>query len=503
MAENRYALIPQPAEVRYTDQVHSLRGPFNLRTSPSSPELHALAALVSEELHRHGAESSSTAGDADGSWFTLGLAADLRLEANEAYHLSVRTDGVQIEAGTLSGLFYGVQTLSQMISGRVINGNQMALPGVEIRDFPRFGWRGMHLDVSRHFVPVPFVKKYIDLLARHKMNRFHWHLTDDQGWRIEIMKYPRLTEVGAWRQGPGGKRYGGYYSQEEIREVVAYARARQVTIVPEIEMPGHASAALAAYPEYSCTGGPFEVETSWGVFDDVYCAGKDATFTFLEDILAEVASLFPGPYIHIGGDECPKARWRIHDLCRQRMRSEQLADEDALQAYFVDRIAKYLRSLDKYVIGWDEILDGGAPEGAIVMAWRHADKGREAAAKGHDVVMTPMPFCYFDHYQGVANEPKAIGGFTPLRTVYGFEPIPPNLPGEQTARILGAQGNVWTEYMADTRHVEYMVFPRLCALAERLWSPKEMRSYGGFVNRLREHVKRLQQLGVTYRHLTD
>ncbi len=501
MVENRYALIPRPVDVQYTGQVFSLPGHFHFRTNPPSPELNALAELVREEFHRHGVKLSSTTKGSAGSLIALDLTSDPRLVADGAYHLTVRGDGVQIEAGTLSGLLYGAQTLYQMISGRVISGNQLALPGVEIRDYPRFGWRGMHLDVSRHFVPVPFVMKYIDLLARHKMNRFHWHLADDQGWRIEIMKYPRLTEIGAWRPGPEGERYGGYYSQEEIREVVAYASARQVTIVPEIEMPGHASAALAAYPEYSCTGGPFKVETSWGVFDDVYCAGNDGTFTFLEGILEEVATLFPGPYIHIGGDECPKARWRNHDLCQKRMKLEQLANEDVLQAYFVKRMAKYLRSLKKNVIGWDEILDGGAPEGATVMAWRHVDKGTEAAALGHDVVMTPMPFCYFDHYQGVANEPRAIGGFTPLCTVYGFEPIPPNLPGELIARILGAQGNVWTEYMADTGHIEYMVFPRLCALAERLWSPIEVQSFPEFLERLRPHLIRLHKLGVNYRRL--
>jgi hexosaminidase len=500
MTADHYALIPQPAELHYSGQIHTFRAPVVLSATSAGEEVTALIAWARVEVQRCGIERRETNAEGAGSRIAFELAADAQLVAEGAYRLSVRGDGIQIRSGTVAGLGYGVQTLLQMISGRT-HGDGITLPGVEITDYPRFTWRGMHLDVSRHFVPVAFVRKYIDLLARHKMNRFHWHLTDDQGWRIEIRKYPRLTEIGAWRRGPDGKPYGGYYTQDEIREVVAYAQARQVMVIPEIEMPGHASAALAAYPEYSCTGGPFEVETAWGIFDDVYCAGKDETFRFLGDILSEVAALFPGPYIHIGGDECPKARWRSHAACQSRMKAERLVDEDALQAYFVNRIAKHLSSLGKTLIGWDEILDGGAPAGATVMAWRHVDKGVEAARLGHDVVMTPMPYCYFDHYQGVANEPKAIGGFTPLRSVYNFEPIPPDFPPNLVRHVLGAQGNVWTEYMAGTEHVEYMVFPRLCALAERLWSPSGAQPYSEFLDRLAPHLKRLDALGVAYRRL--
>jgi hexosaminidase len=434
-----------------------------------------------------------------------GNQAGLSVEMNrsstkpDSYHLFTTGEGVTVRASSPSGLFNGLQTWLQLCH---LESNEVIVTGCEIIDQPRFLWRGMHLDISRHFFPVPFIKKYIDLLARHKMNIFHWHLCDDQGWRIEIKKYPRLTENGAWRTESDGHRYGGFYTQQDIRDVVDYARRRCVTVVPEIELPGHARAALAAYPQYSCTGGPFDVPTTWGVFEDVYCAGNDATFSFLEDILTEVAALFPGPLVHIGGDECPKERWRAHSLCQERMKREGLIDEDRLQSYFISRIAAHLKRLQKRLVGWDEILDGSAPSGAAVMAWRGTDKGTQAAQAGHDVVMCPGSHCYFDHYQAEpSGEPKAIGGFTPLDKIYAFEPIPDDLPAELHGRILGGQGNVWTEYMHDTAHVEYMTFPRLCALAEVLWSPTGGRSYDEFVKRLRDHLGRLDRLGVNYRRL--
>ncbi|HVP07288.1 MAG TPA: beta-N-acetylhexosaminidase, partial [Candidatus Acidoferrum sp.] len=401
------------------------------------------------------------------------------------------------------GIFYGMQSFLQLLPAGEMAKTEIEIPAVEMEDSPRFDWRGLHLDVSRHFFPASFIKKYIDLLALHKMNVFHWHLTDDQGWRIEIAKYPRLTEVGAWRTDSDGTIYGGFYTQAEIRDVVAYAAKRFLTIVPEIELPGHASAAIAAYPEFSCTGGPFNVETKWGVFDDVYCPGRESTFAFLENILGEVSDLFPGPFIHIGGDECPKVRWLNHDLCRRRMEAEKLGSADELQAYFVKRIARYLASLGKQTAGWDEILDGGAPEGSVIMAWRNIEKGIEAARAGHDVIMTPMSHCYFDHYQAKVNEPKAIGGFTPLENVYAFNPVPEALPAELAGHILGAQANVWTEYMPDEKHVEYMAYPRACALAEVLWSPKSTLSYQDFVTRLKTHLGRLDALDVNYRRLSE
>ncbi|MDD4052766.1 MAG: beta-N-acetylhexosaminidase [candidate division Zixibacteria bacterium] len=501
--DSMISIIPQPTRLHATGDALRLSNQSPLRVDPGTPEIISIADYLCTELReRHRLMLRPEAGAAT-SGISIILTTDPALATDGAYRLTVSDNGAIILAGTTGGLFYGVQTFLQLLPCEPGQGNDVIVPGVEIVDQPRFGWRGMHLDVCRHFFPADFIKKYIDLLARHKMNRFHWHLTDDQGWRIEIKRYPLLTEIGGRRTEADGSTYGGFYTQEEIRDIVAYAERRFVTIVPEIEMPGHALAALAAYPEYSCTGGPFRVATTWGVFDDVYCPGHDATFTFLEQVLSETAALFPGQYLHIGGDECPKVRWHGHKPCQDRMKEAGLKSEDELQAYFVSRMARYIETLEKRLVGWDEILDGGAPAQAIIMAWRDVRKGTEAARSGHDVVMTPMPYCYFDHYQGQENEPKAIGGFTPLEKVYSFEPIPPDMPRELARHILGAQGNVWTEYMADTNHVEYMAFPRLCALAEVLWSSRETRHLPGFIDRLRHHLKRLDNLGVNYRRLSD
>lgn len=499
------SLIPLPAEFRLTGSSLKLSRDFPIHVLTNTPAVQevietflgtlAPAVILQPRIADHDAKEHPG--------LSISLASASSGQNKESYALSVAEKGVSVSASTTAGLFYGLLTFGQLLSADDTVSGDLIVPHIEISDCPRHCWRGMHLDVSRHFPPAEFIKKYIDLLARHKMNVFHWHLTDDQGWRIEIKRYPRLTEIGAWRKELDGRVYGGFYTQQEIRQIVAYARRRFVTIVPEIELPGHASAALAAYPEYSCSGGPFEVATQWGVFDDVYCPGKETTFKFLEDVLTEVAELFPGQYIHIGGDECPKVRWNNHELCQGRMRELGLANADELQAYFVSRIARHLKTLGKRLVGWDEILDGGAPAGATIMAWRNAQKGIEAAQSGHDVVMTPMSHCYFDHYQAKENEPKAIGGFTPLETVYSFEPIPTDLPPELAHHILGAQGNVWTEYMPDTSHIEYMAFPRLCALSEVLWSPRKVRSLPDFVERLRLHLKRLDRLNVNYRRLTD
>ncbi len=395
-------------------------------------------------------------------------------------------------------------------------GRAGSVPAVEIIDSPRFSWRGMHLDVGRHFFPISFVKRYIDLLAMHKMNRFHWHLTEDQGWRIEIKKYPKLTQIGAWRSESlvghytdeprkyDGVRYGGFYTQDEIREVVAYAAKRFITVVPEIEMPGHSVAALAAYPELACTDGPFEVEKLWGVHEDVYCAGKESTFAFLQDVLTEVMGLFPSTYIHIGGDECPKTRWKAHDLDQKRIKEENLKDEHELQSYFVKRIERFLSSYNRRLVGWDEILEGGLPPAATVMSWRGFEGGIEAANSGHDVVMTPTSHCYFDYYQSenTESEPLAIGGFLPLSKVYHFEPMPPEIDPEKAHHILGGQGNVWTEYMKTEDKVEYMVLPRMSAMSEVLWTQESDRSYKGFVARLEmSQFGRFDRMGLKYRRL--
>jgi hexosaminidase len=431
--------------------------------------------------------------------------------AKESYILEVTPTLVKVNGADDAGTFYGVQSLLQLMYA---SQNAKSIECILIKDKPSFQWRGMHLDVCRHFFPVEFVKKTIDMLAMYKINTFHWHLTDDQGWRIEIKRYPLLTSVGGWRdetmvghytetdQKFDGKRYGGFYTQEQIKEVVQYAASRHVTVVPEIEMPGHAVAALSAYPEYSCTGGPFKTYTKWGVSDDVYCAGKDETFTFLQNILDEVIPLFPGKYIHIGGDECPKTRWKACPACQKRMKDNGLKNEMELQSYFVKRIEKYIVSKGKKLMGWDEILEGGLPDEATVMSWRGTEGGIEAAKAGHDVVMCPGTYCYFDRYQGPENkEPLTIGGYLPIDTVYRFNPVPDVLSETEAQHILGAQANIWTEYILDEKHAEYMIYPRILAMAEILWSPKNTRNFAQFMDRLRNQTATFDKLNVNYRHL--
>ncbi|HMN06742.1 MAG TPA: family 20 glycosylhydrolase [Flavobacteriales bacterium] len=423
---------------------------------------------------------------------------------DESYQLTVAADGIHVAAPTEAGLFRASRTLIQLLEQV---GESRSLPQLTIRDQPRFGWRGMHLDVCRHFFPVSFVKKYIDLLARYKMNSFHWHLTDDQGWRIEIKGWPKLTEVGGWRRGSqvgayanlqyDTLHYGGFYTQDEIREVVAYAAARHINVVPEIEMPGHASAVLTAYPQVGCTGGPYEVERGWGVFPDVFCAGNDSTFTLLEGVLTEVMELFPSKIIHIGGDESPKDRWQTCPKCQARMKAEGLKDEHELQSYFIHRIERFMNSHGRRIIGWDEILEGGLAPNATVMSWRGTEGGIAAARSGHDAVMCPGSHCYFDHYQGdPANEPLAFGGYTPLQKVYAYEPIPAELNEAEAKHILGAQANIWTEYILTSDQVEYMAMPRLMALAEVLWSPKEKRDEADFIQRVEAQYPLLDSMHI-------
>jgi hexosaminidase len=436
--------------------------------------------------------------------------------AAEAYLLDVAPRGVRLSAPAFAGIVHGLETLRQLLPPAIERPaaapTALNIPAVRIEDAPRFVYRGMHLDVGRHFFPVDFIKRYIDLLALYKFNTFHWHLTEDQGWRIEIRKYPRLTSVGGWRRETilernfdpyigDGRPYGGFYTQDEVRDVVAYAAERAITVIPEIEMPGHSLAALAAYPELACTDGPFEVGTRWGVFDDIYCP-SERTFEFLQDVLTEVMALFPSRYIHIGGDEAPKRRWRESAVAQEVIRREGLADEEELQSWFIRRIERFLAGHGRRLIGWDEILEGGLAPDATVMSWRGVEGGIEAARQGHDVIMTPTSHAYFDYYQGPrAAEPLAIGGFTPLDKVYAFEPVPPELTAEEARHVLGAQGNVWTEYMKTSDHVEYMAVPRMLALAEVVWSPREARDYDGFLRRAARQLERLDALGVRYRPL--
>lgn len=449
-------------------------------------------------------------------FIALNIDADTSSYGNkEGYSLSVSKERIALQAPTPNGLFYGVQTLFQLLSPQIYQtdytlvpqNTKWDIPAVEIRDYPRFKYRGMHLDVARHFFPVKFVKRYIDLMAMHKMNRFHWHLTDDQGWRIQIKQYPKLTGIGAWRDstlvghyGSGiyhHQRYGGYYTQDEIREIVQYAKKRYITIVPEIEMPGHASAAIASYPVLGCSNVKHhQVQPTWGVFKDIYCPSEQ-TFSFLENVLTEVMNLFPGKYIHIGGDEAPKDAWKNSALAQQVIEREKLKDEQELQSYFIRRIEKFLNAHGREIIGWDEILEGGLAPNATVMSWRGTEGGIEAARQHHNVIMTPGGYCYLDHYQAnPETEPLAIGGFTSLKKVYSYEPVPDQLNEEQSKYILGAQGNVWTEYIDSGDKVEYMAYPRAAALSEVDWSPKAKRNWTGFWRRLQTEFKRYDILGV-------
>jgi hexosaminidase len=506
-------MIPYPAQVSAGTGAFSLRaGTTVVVPTGSNHEVERLAGYAARSLaERTGlALPVERADPAAANAIILRLAPQASDHA-EGYRLRVSPDRVMVEAAAPAGLFYGVQTLLQLTATNLTGEpGGYAVPAVEIQDRPRFTYRGMHLDVGRHFFPVEFVKRYVDLMAGYKFNTFHWHLTEDQGWRIEIKRFPRLTEAGAYRKETvlqknlnpyvgDGVPYGGFYTQDQIREVVAYAAERYVTVIPEIELPGHSQAALAAYPELGCTPGPFEVSTTWGVHYEVFCP-SDTTFAFLEGVLTEVMELFPSRNIHIGGDEVPKDRWRARPLAQELIRRERLAGEHELQSWFIRRIERFLLANGRRLIGWDEILEGGLAPAATVMSWRGMDGGIEAARQGHDVIMTPTSHVYFDYYQGDrASEPLAIGGFTPLDRVYSFEPVPEVLTAEEARYVLGAQGNVWTEYMKTERHVEYMVFPRLLALAEVVWSPKDARDWSGFTARLPAALLELDRRGVNYR----
>lgn len=438
---------------------------------------------------------------------------------SEGYVFQVTNKKIKISAQDDPGIFYGIQTLRQLLPPSIEAGVKSLaghkIHAVDIKDFPRFGWRGMHLDVSRHFFPVEFVKQYIDMIALHKMNVFHWHLTDDNGWRLEIKRYPKLTEICAWRvdredegwrewspiKAGEASTYGGFYTQAEVRDVVNYAAARQITVIPEIEMPGHSSEIFAAYPELSCKGDTLPVRPgSYWPNEDILCAGNDSVFIFLENILDEVVELFPAKYIHIGGDEARKTNWKTCEKCQQRIASEGLANEDELQSWFIHKMERYILSKGKNIIGWDEILEGGLAPSATVMSWRGETGGIAAAKAGHDVIMTPTSHVYFDYYQGdEKTEPKAIGGFVPLEKVYNYEPIPEALNAEEAKFVLGSQANLWTEFIKTTSHAEYMVLPRMSALSEVLWSSRDQRNWSDFQKRLPALSTRFEALDWNYR----
>ena len=518
----RYPIVPLPQrlEARAGEFVLDARTSIVL-SDPADADLRAVADLFAEMV-RFSADLPLPVAETGDAPAAIAFALDAGCgTGDEGYRLEVSPEAVTLTAAAPAGLFYGAQTLRQLLPAGVERGGTVrggdptvwSVPAVYIEDAPRFPYRGMHLDVGRHFFPVDFIKKTLDLMALYKLNRFHWHLTEDQGWRLEIKRYPKLTEIGAFRretlnahydnrpQTYDGKRYGGYYTQEEAREVVAYAQARHITVIPEIEMPGHALAALAAYPELACTEGPFEVSGLWGVHEDIFCPTEE-TFEFLENVLSEVMEIFPSELIHIGGDEAPKARWKESEAAQAVMRRENLADEDELQSYFVRRIERFLNANGRRLVGWDEIIEGGLSPTATVMFWRTQNQKavQRAAAQGNDLIMTPSSTLYFDFYQGdPASEPLAIDGTTTLEEVYACEPVPPSYTEEEAARVLGAQACVWTEYMKTPQKVEYMVFPRLLALSEIVWSPKGQRDWASFKERLPAHLTRLDVLTVAHR----
>ncbi len=457
------------------------------------------------------AEAAATvdAGAANGH---IALTLGLDPEKPEAYRLTVGKEGVTIVGGSEAGVFYGIQTLRKALP--VVSGSVL-LPAVEVNDWPRFGYRGAHLDVSRHFIGVDSVKRFIDMLALHNMNRFHWHLTDDQGWRIEIKSRPELTTVGSKRKatviGHNSGRYdsvpyGGFYTQDQAREVVAYAAERHITVIPEIDLPGHMLAALTAYPELGCTGGPYEVWGQWGVAEDVLCAGNDATLKFIDEVLGEVVDLFPSEYIHVGGDECPKVRWKSCPKCQARIRAlgikgdDKHTAEEYLQSFVINHAEKFLNARGRQMIGWDETLEGGLAPNATVMSWRGVEGGIEAARQKHQAIMTPTTYLYFDYYQSkeTDKEPIAIGGYVPVEMVYNYEPVSPLLTPEEAEYIIGVQANLWTEYIPNFRQVEYMELPRMAALAEIQWSDPGRKNYNEFLARLPQLVRIYDLMGYNY-----
>lgn len=514
--EKEIALIPQVQEMTLGNSSFEFKK--NTQLIVENVDQQAIASQLAEFFEKAAGWKLQTIIGGDEGSNQVYFKTEMAMQP-EAYSLNVQKNRIVIKAAKPVGFFYAIQTLRQLLPAEIESTQTQItadwlVPVVSISDSPVFKWRGFMLDVVRHFFPKEVVLRMIDHLALHKINTLHLHLVDDQGWRIEIKEYPKLTEIGAWRvdhedlpwnsrpkQAPGEKAtYGGFYTQDDIKEMVAYAQSRFITIVPEIEMPAHVTSALTAYPQFSCKGGPLTVPSGglWPI-TDIYCAGNDSTFVFLENVLTEVMELFPSKYIHIGGDEATKTEWGKCPECRKRIRTEGLKDVGELQSYFIKRIENFINSKDRILLGWDEILEGGLPPKATVMSWRGMQGGIDAAKQGHDVVMSPGTPCYFDHYQGQMDlEPLAIGGFNPLSKVYQFNPIPEELNSEEAKHILGAQANLWTEYVATFKHAEYMTFPRIAALAEVLWSPKEARNWDDFSRRIQMMMKRYDLLGINY-----
>lgn len=513
-----FNIIPRPQQVNVSNDAPftlSAKTVISLGTNSQDMKRNAnmLASYIEQATGIRPAIGKGKSGAA------IVLTIDKTIANAEGYKLDADAKQIRIAGASAAGVFYGIQTLRKSLP--LVNGkaSKVSIPAVHIADAPRFAYRGTHLDVSRHFVTADSVRQFIDMLALHNINRFHWHLTDDQGWRIEIKKYPLLTQIGSKRAQTvighnsgkyDGKPYGGFYTQQQIRDIVKYAADRYITIVPEIDLPGHMQAALAAYPDMGCTGGPYEVWQKWGVSDNVLCAGNDKTLTFIDNVLKEITQLFPSKYIHVGGDECPKTQWQKCPKCQARIKALNLeakdghSAEERLQSYIITHASNYLKSLGRNTIGWDEILEGGLAEGATVMSWRGESGGIAAAKQHHDVVMTPNSYLYFDYYQSLdkANEPLAIGGYLPLETVYSYEPMPKELTADEARHIIGVQANIWTEYMPTFKQMQYMALPRLAALSEVQWSQPALKDYNSFTNRLTEFTHLYDRLGYNYaKHL--
>lgn len=514
-----YEVVPMPLEINTTQQASFLLKSGVTVYYPAGNEKMQRNAefLASYVKAQTGIELQVQAGEGGKGGIVLQLG--LTNDNPEAYQLKVDASQVVISSPSEAGVFYGIQTLRKAVD--VAEGSNVELPAVEINDQPRFGYRGMMLDVGRHFFSMDEIKTYIDMMALHNINRFHWHLSEDQGWRIEIKKYPKLTEIGSMRKETvighnsgkyDGKPYGGFYTQEQAKEIVAYAAERYITVIPEIDLPGHMQAALAAYPELGCTGGPYEVWTQWGVSDNVLCAGNDQTIQFIKDVLAEIVEIFPSEYIHVGGDECPKVKWSTCPKCQARIKALGLKSdnkhtkEERLQSYVIHEAEEFLNSKGRKMIGWDETLEGGLAPNATVMSWRGEAGGIEAAKQHHDVVMTPNTYLYFDYYQSkdTETEPMAIGGYLPIERVYSYEPMPKSLSPEEQKYIVGVQANLWTEYIPDFKQVQYMVLPRMAALCESQWCAPEKKNYEAFLQRVSRLVNIYAKNGWNYAtHIFD
>lgn len=513
-----FNIIPRPQQVNVSnDAPFTLNAKTVISLGTNSQDMKRNANMLASYIEQATGIRPTVGKSKNGTAIVLTI--DKTIANAEGYKLDADAKQIRIAGASAAGVFYGIQTLRKSLP--LVNGkaSKVSIPAVHITDAPRFAYRGTHLDVSRHFVTADSVRQFIDMLALHNINRFHWHLTDDQGWRIEIKKYPLLTQIGSKRAQTvighnsgkyDGKPYSGFYTQKQIRDIVKYAADRYITIVPEIDLPGHMQAALAAYPDMGCTGGPYEVWQKWGVSDNVLCAGNDKTLTFIDNVLKEITQLFPSKYIHVGGDECPKTQWQKCPKCQARIKALNLeakdghSAEERLQSYIITHASNYLKSLGRNTIGWDEILEGGLAEGATVMSWRGESGGIAAAKQHHDVVMTPNSYLYFDYYQSLdkANEPIAIGGYLPLETVYSYEPMPKELTADEARHIIGVQANIWTEYMPTFKQMQYMALPRLAALSEVQWSQPALKDYNSFTNRLTEFTHLYDRLGYNYaKHL--